>query len=274
MTKTLKILALNVQHSARAKPTKRGVVDVVAALGANVIVLTEWMPFHGPAVPGFLTTDDFKIELAAIGLSYVMVSVGVSPEDEKNNHILIASRFPMVRGDQPLPPDATPNALHVRLPDHDLDVVGLRVPGYGTVSKAKTLTPEDKAQLRAQSRAAQQAWMDWLLAISRTARDGRAVLLGDINSEIGDRSGWRCADRLRTIASEGWNAAVPTEGYSYVSPGGVGRRIDYAFVSPSLRVLSSAYHAEVGGHRILGRRHLDGALTDHAAYMVEVGLPS
>src|SRR5271165_4862365 len=105
---SLRVLAWNVNHRARAKAIPLTLADAIISLEPDVIVLTEYV--HGA------TRSPFLAQLADCGLPYWLVS-HVTPL--KENHVLIASRTPIDLGSIRAPdiaPSVPSNFLHVILP--------------------------------------------------------------------------------------------------------------------------------------------------------------
>ena len=115
------------------------------------------------------------------------------------NHILVSSRIRIERGSEQSPGfdvDAIANALHVRLPDHDLDLLGLRIPAYKASTDVKRM------------------W-DWVNGVQTRYRNKRAILLGDLNVAPEGRARCRAARDGFAALVRDWRHVAPTEGASY-----------------------------------------------------------
>lgn len=236
----MRLVTWNLNHRTHQKRIPAAVVDALAALEPDLVVLTEYV--HGPARASFLEA------LAGAGLGHHALSVPTPGE----NHVLIAARAPLERGDILAPsiaPAVPSNALHVRSAALGVDVLGMRLPDY---SRAP---------------ATRRACWDWILATADAAKDRPFVILGDLNTDPAyPRS--RCGDRIVMLVDQGWHHALPAEGDSYWGPGGAARRLDHAFVTPHFTVTAATYVASVDGHLLGGRG--PQALSDHAALVVDL----
>lgn len=218
-------------------------VDAIGTLAPDVLVLTEYV--QGPAHDGFIAA------LAELGLRHCKVSTPVP----KQNQVLIASRCFLVDGEILAPeidPAMPPNALHVKLPELDLELLGVRVPDYGR-----------QPALRG------QAW-DWLPETARRVADRPFVVAGDLNTDP-SYSRARYGDRIGQLVDAGFTHAVPATGASYWARNGHGVRIDHAFVTKGLAVASAEYVTRIGPHVFVGK---PGGLSDHAALVVEIDTSS
>lgn len=211
----LRLLAWNLNHRAARRNFPDWVAEAVCAEAPDVAVFTEYV--EGPRHNSFLAA------LSAQGLRHASVSF----PRQRQNQVLIASREPHVRGGieaPPIHPAVPPNALHVRLAQSGVDVLGFRMPAFaGRDSRFKRVT-----------------W-NWLLEVAASLRSRRAIIAGDFNTAPGD-SDIRCGDCLYTLVSADWRHARAAEGHSW--RGGrsdQGRVIDHAFLSPSLGLESSVY---------------------------------
>jgi endonuclease/exonuclease/phosphatase family metal-dependent hydrolase len=240
----MRLLAWNVNHRTTQKPIPPLMAEAITSLAPDVIVLTEYVP--GPSRERFLT------DLASCGLKHKRESAYVKGQ----NHVLIASRSTLESGDLRAPeiaPAVPSNVLHVRLPDDGLEVLGLRIPDYGKQPVIRSL-----------------CW-DWITATAKAAMNRPFVLLGDFNTDP-KYSRARCGHRIAELVVEGWRHAVPPEGEgaSYWTPRGHGVRIDHAFMSQHFKVHAARYVAEAGRYLFAGKGR--GALSDHAALLVEIAL--
>ena len=109
-----------------------------------------------------------------------------------------------------------PNTLHVRIKELELEVLGVRIPAYKTSDVTK-----------------RQVW-EWLLDAARTLQNKRAIITGDLNTQLGDPPKY-CGDCIERLAST-WTHAVTECTFRTLS--GHERTIDHAFFSPSVSVTS------------------------------------
>jgi endonuclease/exonuclease/phosphatase family metal-dependent hydrolase len=236
----MRLVHWNINHRTREKRIPPALVDALAALEADLVVLTEYV--HGPTRASFIDA------LSAAGLGHHVSSV-LAPGEYL---VLIAARAPLERGDIVAPPIAASvpsNALHVRSATLGVDVLGMRLPDYSR-----------KPALR-------RACWDWILETANAARNRPFVILGDLNTDPAYPRA-RCGDRLGMLVERGWQHALPAEGDSYWGPGGAARRLDHAFVTPHFAVTAARYVTTVDGHQLGGRGPL--ALSDHAALLIDI----
>lgn len=216
------------------------IAKAIDALAPDAIVLTEYVPSR--------SSDAFVEQLRAFGLGHTLMS----KETERENHVLIASRTWMEPGEIFAPPIARSvpsNALHVRLPENGLEILGIRVPDYSREPPIRI-----------------KCW-EWIEETMAIAIRRPFIVLGDFNTAP-HYSRARCGDRIGKLQSNGWQFASPAEGASYWTPKGHAVRIDHAFVSPHFVIRNARYVTEVGEYVFAGKR--PGALSDHAALVVDV----
>jgi endonuclease/exonuclease/phosphatase family metal-dependent hydrolase len=234
-------MAWNLNHRARAKAIHPKLVEAIASLAADVIVLDEYV--HGD------TRRPFLDQLAEHDLSYQLVS-HITPQGE--NHVLIASRSPIELGSiqaRAIEKSMPSNFLHVLLPRYGCEILGLRIPDYSKRPKMK-----------------RTCW-DWIIEMAATVKDRPFVMIGDFNTDPDDPSSL-CRDCIAKLADNGWQLASPKEGASWWSTNRKPFRIDHAFVSRHLDVLESRYVAGFGGFGSLGND--EDSLSDHAPLLIEI----
>jgi len=238
----MKLVAWNVNHRATGKAIPPTMAEALSFLEPDVIVLTEYVPSRSHV--------EFCAALSLNGFPNFLVT----PFTPKENHVLIASRTEVWRGDiqaPPIAPSVPSNFLHVHLPDHQVDVLGIRVPDYSK-------TPPFR-----------HACWDWIETIAATFAGRPFVLIGDLNVDPSYPTS-KCGNRLRNLTSLGWQHALPPEGVSYWPlVGNVGRKLDHAFVSGPLNIVDAKYIWEAGPYCYGGRNA--GAMSDHAVLVVEIG---
>ncbi len=240
----MRLLAWNLNHRARPRVVPEGVSRAIAALAPDVAVLTEYVSRN--------SHERFIGQLAALGLPHAMASGKVPGQ----NQVLVASRQRFERGSLRAPdiePAFPPNVLHVTLPEAGVGILAMRVPDYS-----------HKAPLR-------RACWDWIESTAATVRHAPFVILGDLNIDPGYPPK-QCGDRIPRLVASGWHWALPPQGGSFWPlKGGTPKRLDHAVVTRHFHRVSAAYVEEVDGIR-LGARGGRGALSDHAALVVELSL--
>jgi endonuclease/exonuclease/phosphatase family metal-dependent hydrolase len=236
----MRIVGWNVNHRILEKAIPDQMTEAIVSLGPDVVVLTEYV--HGASREAFLG------RLADHGFCHWFVS----DRRPRENQVLIAASSLLEPGPIRAPeiaPSVPSNALHVRLPDHGLEILGIRVPDYSKVPKTK------------------RACWDWILETARSVSNRPFVMIGDFNTDANyPRS--RCGDRIKKLIDDGWQHAAPPEGSSYWNLNGHPVRIDHAFVSRHFTVTNAAYVTNLGGYIYAGRD--PGALSDHAALAIDI----
>jgi hypothetical protein len=231
----LVVMSLNVAHKTREAPIAFWLAEAVQSIEPDVLVLNEYV--DGPS------RKELHAHLARAGLTHV----SVSHRQGIHNQVLVASRFLLEPGDlrgPSLPGGAgESNFLHVRIPEVELEVVGLRAPMYRTAMETS-----DYWQL--------------LEPLVASTLPRRILWIGDLNADPGSQTAGGKA--LRRLRDNGWTVPDPSGGWSFVS----GSRIDHALLAPAWRVLEAQYVAEVGGIVIASPR--ESAISDHAALIVTV----
>jgi endonuclease/exonuclease/phosphatase family metal-dependent hydrolase len=237
----LRVIAWNVNHRARGRAIHPNLVEAIASLNPDVIVLNEYV--HRD------TRRQFFDQLTEHDLRYQLVS-HVTPHGE--NHVLIASRSPIELGSIRAPgieKSIPSNFLHVRLPQDGCEILGLRIPDYSKQPKMK-----------------RTCW-DWIIEMAATAKDRPFVMIGDFNTDPEEPS-TLCRACVGKLTDDGWKLATPKQGASWWSVNGKPFRIDHAFVSRHLNVLESRYVAGFGELGSIGND--EHSLSDHAPLLIEI----
>jgi hypothetical protein len=236
----MRIVAWNINHRIREKTIPDKMTEAIASLGPDVIVLTEYV--HGSSRLRFLAA------LAELGFGHWLVS---DPRP-RENHVLIAARTAFEPGPIFAPeiaPSVPSNALHVRLPQEGLEILGIRVPDYSKDLKTK------------------RACWDWILKTASEVHDRPFVMIGDFNTDANyPRS--QCGDHFGKLVDSGWQLASPPAGASFWSLSGHAVRIDHAFVTRHLVVEGATYVTRAGGYVFAGKKR--EALSDHAVLSIDV----
>ena len=236
----MKIVAWNINHRIREKIIPDQMTEAIASLGPDVIVLTEYV--HGPS------RNDFLARLAYHGFCNWLVSEC----RKRENHVLIAARTAIEPGPIRAPeiaPSVPSNALHVRLPDEGVEILGLRVPDYSKAPKTK------------------RACWDWIIETATSVKNRPFVMIGDFNTDPKYPPS-KCGDCIKRLVDDGWHLASPPDSSSYWTLNGNAVRIDHAFVSRLLHVEGASYVTKCDRHIFAGKE--PGALSDHAALLVDV----
>lgn len=211
----MRLLTWNLNHRAASRRIPDWVSVAIEQQAPDAVVLTEYV--QGPSHAAFCE------RLARIGLPHLQVS----QRTEGHNQVLIASATPLQAGSiqgPALHPAVPSNVLHVHLPQHQLQLLGIRMPAF---------KPEDRAIKRA-------VW-EWLNRISRTLEPGPAVVSGDLNTALGDKPS-HAGDCLQVLPRAGWQHAIPETGHSWRSARyGTLRRIDHSFLAPGMPPARSRY---------------------------------
>jgi endonuclease/exonuclease/phosphatase (EEP) superfamily protein YafD len=189
---TLCVATWNLNNRAGKRKFLAGTADAAIALGADIIVFTEFFPQEAE--------DRFKAALAHAGLNNQLFT-----QSSIANRVLIASRLPL----QPLPLELPtfdeqfpPNILGVRLPSIGLSIVGARIPWYSG----------DTAHLRT------SAW-EWLKTTADSLKHGPAMITGDFNVQASTRL-------FRKTFAEPWHRAAHGK-TTFFGYGGKNSEIDH-----------------------------------------------
>jgi hypothetical protein len=231
-------------------------IDAIGTLNADVIVFTEYVPRDPkrPHNPRGLSRDEFVTRLSSLELTHTLLS----PLASSGNHVLIASRHRLETGKLRPPQDLvavapcmSSNTFHVRLPDEDFEILGLRVPDYSKQPPVR------------------RACWDWIMETAASAVRRPFVMIGDFNVDPQYPSA-KCGDRIHKLKADDWQHAAIKGEASYWTPGGHGVQLDHAFFSNYFTVDRVRYVTEEQGHVFATpppRRA--NALSDHAALVVD-----
>ena len=236
----MRIVAWNINHRAREKKIADQLAEAIASLDPDVIVLTEYV--HGPS------RATFHASLVQHGFCHLLMS----ERTPRENQVLIAARSALEAGPIFAPaiaPSVPSNALHVRLPQDGLEILGIRLPDYSRDLKTK------------------RACWDWIIQTANAVKDRPFVIIGDFNTDPKYPPS-ECGDRIGRLVDSGWQLGSPPDGASFWSLGGHAVRIDHAFVSRHLVVERAAYVTSFGQYVFVGKEL--GALSDHAVLSIDV----
>lgn len=243
----IRVATWNINHRAGKGPLKRAepTADAIAALDADIVVLTEYVrqPKREEILP-FLMDRGWKHHM-------------VTPLDPGWNSLLIVSRLEIDKGRIEVPPIdafAPPGALHVIVPEYEMNVLGIRIPYYSK--------PEYRS-IRAE-------YWRWFMSISQNVLDEPFVIIGDMNTDplYPPRD---YGDRLFQMAQAGWLHALPEAGWSYkgnATKDGCEKRLDHAFVTQHFELTTAEYVQRLGRHVFAGDKIRQ--LSDHAPLVVGI----
>ena len=228
-------------HQIIERPIPELFYRAVKCLSPDILTLNEYV--HGS------TREALVSSLSASGLTHCRVS---DPQ-KRENHVLLASRYPFERGDLKGPeivPGGATNFLHAVFPGLEIEVVGVRVPYY-------------------ENRFDCDSYWTTLSSIIQSTSNRRIIYLGDFNANPDQpksngylgRLGASYLARLRDV---GWSIPRPRGEWSYVS----GTSIDHVLASPLLLSPRACYVTEVGGVAIASK-DTKNRVSDHAALVVD-----
>jgi len=243
----LRIATWNINHRAGKGPLKRAepISDAIDALNADIVVLTEYMRQ--------LNREEILPLLVERGWKHHIVT----PLAPGRNSLLIVSKLEIEKGKIEVPLIdifASPSALHVVVPEYEMNVLGIRIPDYRK--------PEYR-RIRAE-------YWDWFMSMAQDALDEPFVIIGDMNTDPLYPSK-DYGDRLLHMAQAGWRHALPETGWSYKGNStkeGREKRLDHAFVTQHFELISAEYVQRLGMHVFAGDK--DRQLSDHAPLVIEI----
>jgi endonuclease/exonuclease/phosphatase family metal-dependent hydrolase len=243
----VKIATWNVNHRASRKAIPDKIAPAIISIGADVLVFTEFVHCE--------TKQDRKAfydQLKNAGYNCQFIS----PTTPKENHILIASRIPIVQGDLQAPTtiqSAVPsNFLHVKCLDTNTEIIGIRVPDYSKTAHKKI---------------AQEYWT-WFSSFTQDIADRSIIMTGDFNIDP-DMKKYKFRHHLTDLMDIGWKMASPKEGASYyANQNNAPHRLDHAFINDRFEIMDASYIQEVAGLWTCGENKYKEP--DHAILLIEV----
>lgn len=222
----------NVNHRAGKTRFRPEAADAVAAIGADILVITEFFPRNAEAV--------FREVVAAAGWCHQLAS---GDPDGRANRVLIASRVPLEAIDPRAPAideHLPSNVIAARIPDADVLLIGLRVPWYrDAASRAKV-------------------W-NWIETRASELSSLPSLLIGDFNVPRESLS-------VRRILDAGWTLADVRDA-TFFGHRGTTSTIDHIFATPDLRMTEARAITHAGPFDLAGSRT---ALSDHAVVTCSV----
>ena len=236
----MKLVAWNLGHQCREDALSHAFLPAVRTLAPDLLSLNEYA--HGQS------RAQLVADLSDVGLKHVLVSERLND----NNQVLIASRYQLVQGEvlgpQSKNQGGESNFLHVRVPSHNFEFVGVRAPAYAG---------EDL-----------RVYWSGLMQAIRQCAGRRIVFMGDFNTDP-DRPRRANAKHLRALRDEGWSVPSPEGEWSYISPKSAGTRIDHAVASMHLRIERAEYITSLGGVELASSRKAN-RVSDHAPLVVHL----
>lgn len=239
MINCVTVATWNVNHRIRAKPIPSELGEVLVCLGADVVLLTEFVDGGGA------DRSRFREQLNAAGYLYCEAS----PAPPKHNQVFVASRLPFETGDL-VPPSLTSHAaanfFHLHLLNSEIEIIGVRAPSY---------TGRNRRLYREQ-----------LAAILRSVQDRAIVVTGDLNEDPFRNGRADSATVVRFAGADAYIVPEPLGSWSFVNLDNPARRsrIDHVLHTARIQVREARYRYEVGGMLLAGARTA-APLSDHAA---------
>jgi hypothetical protein len=217
--------------------------DAAIALGADIIVFTEFFPQEHEAL--------FRATLTEAGLCHQVMSPN---SGEKANRVLIAARVLLEPLSVELPTfdlQFPPNLLCAYLPTLGFSVIGIRIPAY--VGRTASLI------LR--------SW-DWVEETAASLKDTPSIIMGDLNVSLGSPRS-KGGEHFRRLLNDGWHRAQPLGAASYFGHGNVRTEIDHIIGTRHCAFRDAEYVQQRMGFAMAG---LPNAISDHAALMCRVDI--
>jgi len=245
MPSHFRIATWNLNNRVGKVPFRSQAADAAIALGADLIVFTEYYPGTTDVHERFVR----RLSDAGWGSSLCSGTTG-----DGANQVLMVSRIDLQRGRLSAPEfdrHLASNVLLATASPSGLTILGVRIPWY----TGKTLP------LRA------AAW-SWLADQASKLIHGPAIILGDLNVSTNSRAS-TTAGLFSAMLSSGWTRAAPAEGASFYGKGDRRSEIDHILLSPACTATSPRYVATHLHHVLAGG---PSALSDHAALVADVSV--
>jgi len=223
---SVRVVTWNVGHRITRKAIPEAMGEALVDLDADVVLLNEF-------VDGAPDRDRLRSQLREAGYEYFVVSEA----PPRHNQVFAASRVPIELGDITPPAmdsHATTNFLHLRVPDSEIELIGMRAPAYKTAGERRTY------------------WQE-VASIVRAAHDRALVLAGDLNMDPFKRAS-EYATGVEFPDIEMYSAARPEGPWSFASLHDASRnsRIDHVLHNSRIRILEPCYRYEAGGVDLAG----------------------
>lgn len=237
----MKVVAWNLAHQARKRPIPDFLVEVVADLEADTVLLNEYVDDE--------SREPFKAAMLDAG--YRWQAVSFTPA--RHNQVFAASRFPFEVGDLQLPRfdgSAISNFLHLQFEDFPVEMVGIRAPAYT-------------------KKADWNAYWDELAGIMHSARNRPILFAGDVNYDPFKQVGQPEAGTIPFHLCEGYAIPNPSGEWSFLAHSGNGSRIDHVMHTPEVAVMDVEYLDWIRGQFLAGEKHKK-PVSDHAVLRFRV----
>jgi len=243
----MKIATWNVNHRACCKAIPENIAPSIIAVDADILVFTEFVHCDHKK-----DRKEFYNNLDEAGYTYRLLS----PTIPRENHILIASRIPVKKGELTAPGNiqssVPSNFLHVKTINTDIEVIGIRVPDY-----SKSIYRE----------VAKKYW-SWFSEFSSKIADRALVLTGDFNIDP-DMKKYKFRHHLNNLTQNHWTIAAPKTGASFwANKNNSPHRLDHAFLTSKLSFLNAKYVNQIEGFWKCGVNKYREP--DHAILAIEV----
>jgi len=243
----MRIATWNVNHRAVRKTIPDTIAPAIISTDADVLVFTEFV--HCDIKED---RQAFYGQLKDAGYIYHLLS----DNTPKENHILIASRKPIVKGDL-LPPttihsSVASNFLHVKYEDTATEIIGMRVPDY-----SKPIYKE-----------VAKAYWNWFSSLTDEISDRPIIILGDFNIDP-DMKKYKYRHHLTGLLDKEWQIASPERGASFwANKNNAPHRLDHAFLTNNFHIKNTSYLQKVDDLWKCGENKYKEP--DHAILLVEV----
>jgi len=239
----ISLISWNLNHRTAEKVIPDDVLVFFEKYNPDVIALNEFVDGD--------SRGEFKKTLYELGYTYQFSS----PKIGKNNQIFIASKLEAQDGtiNSPSFTDAAKtNFLHVYIPAHSLDVIGMRAPFYKLTSEKKH-------------------YWEQVSEILSGARDRNILCVGDINYDPFNRN----QHDLSEIAfndNDSYIIKNPLGDWSFISSNGKNTsRIDHVISSSHINLKKVEYLTEYQGLVLAGKK-TDQPMSDHAVLSMQLEL--
>ena len=209
----MRIVALNLNHRTQKKEIPSPLVHGLLNLGADVIVLTEYVEPE--------PRRELRMRMRSAGLEHIEVSAPIEYCPGKwSNQVLIASRWETTVVPTPQEtPDEHARSNYLRVRTGGIDLVGIRVPMHKKAGEW-------------------YGYWGWLQTVL-----GGDVVIGDLNVDP-SRSDRRSRVLSTLMQEGGWARAEPIGAWSYAGRNGNTSRVDHALFRGSVQVSSARYVVE------------------------------
>ena len=245
-----RIVSWNLGHQTHLADIHPRFLDAVRALAPDILVLNEYGHDETERAPLVKSLADADIGLIHHLVSEQIMCPAKTPGGKPlpNNQVSVASRYYLRRGDLHGPWTADngggANFLHVVIDDLSIELVGMRVPAYGT--------------------EALQLYWDAFSQLANSVIDRKICFIGDFNADP-DSARHIAAKRFANFRDHGWHIPKVEDNWSFKS----GTRIDHALASSSFPHIAVAQYVDSYDDLTLAGSTHD-AIFDHAALVIDL----